>query len=144
MPNWTQDDGTSVFSLDLAPEPRKVKKAGAKRPKNVHGQALVAFAYGKGMALYYEGADHLGDFTNTGSDGTFSVDASGVDYDKSEVARDGIYIVDMTMEDDGPGDWPGAREYCLGFRNIRRATEREWADYCQGDRPWTERDWDEP
>lgn len=107
--------------------------------------ALVVFAHGDGFVVCWEiGADPeseaLGQFIDDAGGGeTFDLAQVGVDCPRAgagEVPPDGVYVVDMALADDGPGDWPGSREAVVQMSNFRLATADEWSKFRKGEYPW--------
>lgn len=100
---------------------------------DVVGKALVTVRYGRGYALLFQGGyalkQLLDDVGCTGE--SFPIDA--LDYNTPD---DGIYICDVKIVDDGPGDWPGSREAIPQLLNFRLATPEEWLAFIDGDWPW--------
>ena len=98
-------------------------------------RALVVFAHGRGLVLCYSGDEHVRQFISDsgGSNDTFDTETCGVDF---ENPGDGVFIVDMKLVDDGPGDWPGSREVAIQFSNARKATKEEWSNHCDDLWPW--------
>ncbi len=98
-------------------------------------RALVVFAHGRGLVLCYSGDEHVKQFVSDagGSSDTFDTENCGVDF---KDPGDGVFIVDMDLVDDGPGDWPGSREVAIQFSNARKATKDEWNMVNDGDWPW--------
>jgi hypothetical protein len=68
--------------------------------------------------------------------GPDTFDAGRMNVDSDVPLEDGVYICDIKVEDDGPGDWPGSREVIPALRKPRRATKEEWAAHCRGEWPW--------
>jgi len=102
---------------------------------NQPNRALVVFAHGQGLALCYSGDEHVKQFISDvgGSSDTFDTEKCGVDF---EYPGDGVFIVDMKLVDDGPGDYPGTREVAIQFTNTRKATKDEWSAHCDALWPW--------
>lgn len=53
---------------------------------------------------------------------------------------DGVHVWEGVYVDDGPGDWPGTREYRLEG-TFRPLTKEEWESLESGEDPWDEREW---
>lgn len=98
-------------------------------------RALVVFAHGQGLVLCYSGDEHVKQFISDagGSSDMFDTETCGVDF---EDPGDGVFIVDMKLVDDGPGDYPGTREVAIQFTNARKATKKEWNMHCDALWPW--------
>lgn len=111
--------------VDLGPDPHA----------NEPARALMVFAHGIGQALVYSGPDPVRQFiTDTGGDqDTFDTERCPVDF---QDPGDGLYIVELRIADDGPGDWPGSREGILQLHDPKPATREQWAAHCDGDWPW--------
>jgi hypothetical protein len=45
----------------------------------------------------------------------------------------GVWVAEVDLVDDGPSDWPGARECKLSASSCRRATEAEWLEHVRGE-----------
>jgi hypothetical protein len=97
------------------------------------GLALVVVAHGRGSAICWDAHFRIKEFVSDGWGGgeTFNLDA--VDH---EPVEDGVFIAEMVLVDDGPGDYPGTRETALQLRNFRRVSEAEWGAFLAGDWPW--------
>lgn len=39
---------------------------------------------------------------------------------------DGVFVAFLKFVDDGPGDWPGTREWSLQATKVRPISEKEW------------------
>lgn len=107
---------------------------------------LVVFQYGKGFVICKGGATEgdeeadavdrfIDDAGGSGTSGDFSLEAAGVDH--ADLA-DGVWMGQLRLVDDGPGDYPGTREYALQLHDERRCTPEEWAAFLAGDWPWNE------
>lgn len=101
------------------------------------GKAIVLFAHGRGYAICAQlvGGDDVTAFASdygVNEDG-FDFEACGIDHAKH---TDGIWVGDLSVVDDGEGDWPGSRECAVQFSNAHPATAEEWRDHCEGLWPW--------
>lgn len=104
----------------------------------VFSKALVLFQHGTGWCLCSETDIHVGQFIadvgGHGGDG-FSFEKCGVVV--AETLTDGLYIGELRLIDDGPGDAPGSRECALEFRNAALASANAWRLYTEeGEWPW--------
>jgi hypothetical protein len=98
------------------------------------GLALVVIIHGAGLVLCWDGPAYFKEFVSDargGGNDSFTFDC--IDH---EMIEDGLFIVELVLIDDGPGDWPGSRESCLHARNFRQATPEEWKAHLVGDWPW--------
>ena len=119
-------------------DPEEKKKGGwvqvlaSPPPQN---KAIVAFTHGRGYVLCFDVDETVEEASGIDHGESFAlenIDVS-VDYDAK---NDGICIVDVSVEDDGPGDWPGSRECCICLKNARPVTKEEWAAFLDGEFPW--------
>jgi len=102
------------------------------------GKAMVVFAHGKGLVVCWQAQTYVAQFISDagGGGGTDSFDLDDVGADYNDDIDDGVWLFDLGLVDDGPGDWPGSRECMLQLTNGRHATAEEWA-YHRGDEwPW--------
>lgn len=100
-------------------------------------KALVLFAHGKGFVLRAECEDgaieqFLSDI-GVARDG-FDLDDGGLDY--ARACPDGLWVGDLSLEDDGPGDWEGTREVLLQLSGLRPITAEEWMRYRRDEWIW--------
>lgn len=51
---------------------------------------------------------------------------------------DDVYMAELVLVDDGPGDVPGTREHLASIRNLRRVTREEWEAFLLDEWPWNE------
>jgi hypothetical protein len=91
-------------------------------------KALVVFAHGRGHVLVFQGPHNMADFDPQTE--VYSGRSEGQSY--------GVFLVELVLEDDGPGDWPGTREVVLSERNRRLVTDAEWEAHVDGEWPWKE------
>lgn len=98
------------------------------------GKALIVVAHGQGMVLIYQAVSWLEQFIHdvVGNHDSFSLEKASADYN----LKDGIWVADLGLVDDGPGDWPGSRECLLQVKDAHPVTAEEWAFYLDGDWPW--------
>ena len=109
------------------------KKAGRWRQCRV----LFVIAHGMALALACEDGEmlkYLQENGNGASSDGFSFDDESVDYDTT--LAQGVYIGTLKLVDEGPGDWPGTREYAPQLSESRLATEDEWRAHLRGEWPW--------
>lgn len=98
--------------------------------------ALVMFAYGKGYILTWVAEEYIAQYI---SDCGGSVDGFDLDYvtcTYTDPKCDGLMVANLSLVDDGPGDYSGTRECILQLDNWRPATEKEWTDFREGNWPW--------
>ncbi len=99
-------------------------------------KALVLFAHGRGFALYYEAnSPGLSELIQDTGGGLEDFDLEGIGA-HCETPADGLYVYDIHVVDDGPGDWPGSREVAVELRDGRPVTVEEWAAHRRGEYPW--------
>ena len=94
------------------------------------GLVLVVFAHGSGVVLYEDLHDHVESFIREGGfalDVPFGLDAVNIDYTPEP---DGVFVGEVVLADDGPGDYPGTRETRAEVRGLRFVTEEEWRRFC--------------
>lgn len=97
-------------------------------------RAVVACGHGQGVLL-----DWIGD-------GIFwAIESAGCERveDLGLVGPDGVSIWEGHYVDDGPGDWPGAREYALEG-TFRPLTPEEWRNLGWDEHPWDPEEWRAP
>lgn len=100
------------------------------------GRALVLFFQGEGLVLCWQGNASLAGFFN---ECVGSIDVEGFALDDAvdfEVQPDGVYVAELRIVDDGPGDYPGTCEALPGLHNFRTATKAEFAAHLRGEWPW--------
>jgi hypothetical protein len=106
-----------------------------------NGRALVTAMHGTALVLAWDGDEALQNMLDAAGvhvgGGDFAAGKAGMDY---ELDEDGTYVVDLVIEDDGEGDYPGTREYCVAMRNERPATKEEWNRHLDGEWPWEDVD----
>jgi hypothetical protein len=102
------------------------------KPKLV-SRALVAFAFQQGFVLLHQLFGGVREYIEDtcGTSETFDLDAADF-----APQPDGMYIGELRLIDDGPGDWPGSREVCLSLQEVRPITKDEWEAFRDGDWPW--------
>ena len=54
--------------------------------------------------------------------------------DRDELA-DGVYRVSLVLVDDGPSDWPGAREMVLAIKDAVPVSEQDWRSVLDDEWP---------
>lgn len=100
------------------------------------GLALVVVVHGETFALCYDGpaniVDHIRECFRGGDIFAFN-DCNDWDH---EAPSDGVFVVELRLIDDGPGDAPGSRECALQAKNFRVVTATEWTAHCGGEWPW--------
>jgi hypothetical protein len=92
-------------------------------------------AHGQGVVLTYQAVSWLTNFIQDvvgGSAESFTLEKAGADYN----LKDGVWVADLDIVDDGPGDWPGSRESLLQVKRAHPVTQEEWVSYLDGDWPW--------
>jgi hypothetical protein len=47
-----------------------------------------------------------------------------------------VFVADLSLEDDGPGDAPGSREVGVALRNAVPVTAEQWRAHRDGEWPW--------
>ena len=99
------------------------------------GRALVVVAYSDPYALVWSAGEYLRDTIIEAGGHTDGFALKNASFDHAMV-EDGLFIAELSMVDDGPGDWPGTREFLLSVTSFRTATAEEWAHHCDGDWPW--------
>ena len=99
------------------------------------GRALVVVHHGLPLAVCWDGDEGVRQYLDdvVGHPDTFPFGAAGVDYDE---LTDGLWIGELRIADNGPGDWPGSRECILKFCKERYATPDEWQAHLSGEWPW--------
>lgn len=99
------------------------------------GRALIVFAFQKGYAIAYQAKVALHEYIMDagGELDCFDLEKIGADYAKHE---DGLYVAELKLIDDGPGDYPGSREVCVSVVESRLATKEEWEAHRTGEWPW--------
>lgn len=128
----TDDLFREFRNVRVTSDPKKEAEEAAKGK----GKALVVFLYNKPFVLIWTAGEYMQMYLNEGgasSDTGFSLEECGVGFDKQP---DGAYIGDFKFVDDGPSDWPGAREVVVDFVNVRPATSAEWEEFLRGDWPF--------
>ena len=105
------------------------------RAQTEPNRALIVFAHGYGNALYYTSDDEVQQWIQDcgGWSDNFNTLTCSADY---ACPGEGVFVAEMRLADDGPGDWPGSRESVLQLFDIRPATEDEWKAWLNGDIPW--------
>lgn len=100
-------------------------------------KALVVCALGAAWVLTYEADDSIDVFIRDcgGNDDGFDLLAASVDF---KYPGDGLFVGDISIEDDGPGDWPGTREYTLALSAFRPATEAEFEAFRRSEYIWSD------
>lgn len=99
------------------------------------GKVLVAVGPGDAMVLVADvapGAHWLDEF-GVREDG-FACEENGIDVACGE---QGLFIGNLAVVDDGPGDWPGTRECAVVINELRPVTAAEWKAHCRGEWPWS-------
>ena len=87
--------------------------------------ALIAVAHGIVAPLY--GPTGLGLKTYVDDVGWNEIEGA---------PHDGVWVCELSLVDDGPGDWPGARECKLTICHYRRPTLVEWSRHVADEHPW--------
>ena len=100
-------------------------------------KALVIFAHGKGFVISWKAEDSVTRFIEDagGNQDGFDLELVGVDF---TIPADGLWVGDLKLIDDGPGDWPGSREFALQIYAWRPGTTEEWASFRAGEWPWSD------
>jgi hypothetical protein len=98
-----------------------IKEESKVDESKVANKAIIAVIHGEGVCLYKEIASWFDDSFGAGESEPFRID-EGVSYS----VPPGVWVVDLVFEDDGPGDWPGTREWMLCLENHRPPTQEEW------------------
>jgi hypothetical protein len=103
----------------------------------VEGKALILFTHGSGFVLAYQATEALHEFILDagGALDQFDLEGVGADCPQRETAN-GLYIGELKLADDGPGDWPGSRKACVKVVSLRLATKEEWESHRDGEWPW--------
>lgn len=96
-------------------------------------RAVVVFAHQEGYVILHQAFGGVKEFIDDLVGEQFDLDAVGADFAPQ---RDGVYVSELCLIDDGPGDWPGSREVCLSLREVRPITKDEWMFYRDGLWPW--------
>jgi hypothetical protein len=119
--------------------PTNTNNEDSPRASTEHNRALIVFAHGEGDALYYTGDDDVQQFIQDcgGWAESFDTINCGVDF---EYPGDGVFVAEMKIVDDGPGDWPGSRESVLQLCDMRPITKDEWRAWLNADIFWLTED----
>ncbi len=102
-------------------------------------RVLVVMMHGEGLCLCCEPGlvlDYLHEGGGSASEDGFVLEDHGVDHAE---LPDGIYVGELSLIDDGPGDYPGTREVCPALSGVRLATVEEWKAHLRGEWPWDAR-----
>jgi hypothetical protein len=100
-------------------------------------RTLFVLAHGTGAALVCEPGAPLEFLSENGhgaNEDGFLLEKEGIDFDAG--LPDGVYVGTLSLVDDGPGDWPGSREFCARLDDVRLATADEWKAHLAGQWPW--------
>jgi hypothetical protein len=89
---------------------------------------LVAVAHGIASTLETHAAMYISDFLD---DEQLTDELRWVQ--DGTVVGPGVWVLTVDLEDDGPSDWPGARESCLIITAARRVRLEEWTAYVAGE-----------
>ncbi len=112
-----------------------MKEQGPMKPGQPEGRALVVFAHGEGIAVVWDGNDHVQEWvSDAGADHGDGFKFEQVDHPP---LIDGVWIGELKMIDDGPSDWSEQHRECvLSFINARPATKEEWKAHLDEEWPW--------
>jgi hypothetical protein len=117
----------------------------ATRPNDATNLALVLAAHDRHVILYRDADDAIESFFSDVWYGRFR-DDSIINCTNADIQTPGLwkvstytsntpmlYVAELFIEDDGPGDLPGAHEHSLVLRKPRLATADEWRAYQEGE-----------
>jgi hypothetical protein len=94
-------------------------------PKNL---VLIIVEHGVPCALEWSCAYYINVYVQDAGE----AEALGEALDGHDVSS-GVWVAEVDLVDDGPSDWPGARECKLSASSCRRATEAEWLEHVRGE-----------
>ena len=97
-------------------------------------KALVVFVHKIGVVLYYEAELCIREEIGVTNEQPFGLDSAPIDFETPK--ENGVYIMDLGLQDDGPGDWPGSREYILTLTNPVKITEEQWKKFSEDEILW--------
>jgi hypothetical protein len=107
------------------------------------GRAMLVAAHGHALVLCYAAPYWLEQLVvDSGGRSSASIEPFELDeaFDHGDVPN-GVSIAEITMVDDGPGDWPGSRETIASFKVLRPATAEEWRSHLTDEWPWETPEW---
>jgi len=97
-------------------------------------RVLVVFAHGIALVLACEPSVALDfareDLPHAGEGGFVPAEGS------YKPMPDGIYVGQLSLADDGPGDWPGSHEFSAVIAFFTPATAEQWSQHLAGEWPW--------
>lgn len=102
---------------------------------NPANKALLLCQHGIAWVLTYEVDDAIDEYMKqcgASSDG-FAVE----DWIDWSYPGDGLFVVDVSLEDDGPSDWSDSERECITtFKNPRAATKEEFESFRRAEYVW--------
>jgi hypothetical protein len=117
----TSDEPTSPIDAAIASDGQPHELA----PKNL---VLFVIEHGLPWAMEWSCSYYITAYVQDAGE----AEALGEAIDVHDVAS-GVWVAEVDLVDDGPSDWPGARECRLSALACRRATEAEWLEHLRGE-----------
>jgi hypothetical protein len=113
-------------------------EAEEKIARRAKSRVLFAFAHGDGVVLVCEEGAPLSFVQENGngaSEDGFVLSKEGIDVGLDPDVP-GVYFGVLGLVDDGPGDYPGTREFAVSLSEVRDVTAEEWKAHLAGEWPW--------